>query len=511
MEQKSIIEEYMENVYKIVCVLVAISCFMAGVIYAVLKLIGVQESTTWSSVLIYLAICLVYIGVAFWIIRNNTDLGQKMRCTKLYMISVLIIQANILYIFFPGRTMWGVFPYFFIVMGLLVDFKFQVGGTVFCLVTMVIQWIIRREAALPIQGDSFVSETVIMSAALFLSSFGMIVLIYFIEKFLVNAKKEQLAKNNNRMARILNKSENVVQVLAENTDVITQQVENESASFEELNAITEELVVMNDEMVEQVEQSDENLMRIVKEEEKLTKYVESSLDAFEKLEEMSISNEQGLRRLVEVNKNVMSVNDNMIETIDKLVGGTEQIKQTVSAIDEIASSTKLLALNASIEAARAGEAGKGFAVVAGEIQNLSSNTKSLLDEINNIIDIVNEDTQNTSSKVEISNGEIRKQSEVLADTVQSIWEMIELVKKSSENIKAVEKLNSIQEELLAANSEKNRSILVRIRHQSNQFHQIADMVQNNTENVCEISRQVEELNVTMGDLKVLLDQKVDIG
>lgn len=284
-----------------------------------------------------------------------------------------------------------------------------------------------------------------------------------------------------------------------------EQVENECVSFEELNATTEELVVMNDEMVEQARVNDENITQLLTEEKKLTSIVDKSMNAFEKLEEMAVSNGQEMKHLVEVNENVMKANNSAVQTIDKLVIGTEQIKQTVSAIGEIADSTNLLALNATIEAARAGEAGKGFTVIAEEIQKLSNSTKCLLDEIQKVIDVVNTDTQNTSEQVKISNAQIKEQSSVLSNTVVLIWEMIELVKESSQNINDVGKLNSLQEKLLNMNSEQNRNILEKIRIQSEQFRQIAAMVQNNTESVSDINSCVEELNASTQELKALLE------
>jgi len=113
--------------------------------------------------------------------------------------------------------------------------------------------------------------------------------------------------------------------------------------------------------------------------------------------------EQTASSLKNMVENIQTETQREIEVANKittLASQSNQIKDVVGVIKEIAEQTNLLALNAAIEAARAGEHGRGFAVVADEVRKLAERTQKSLGEIDAAIGIIVQGILEAQSDIE---------------------------------------------------------------------------------------------------------------
>ena len=174
----------------------------------------------------------------------------------------------------------------------------------------------------------------------------------------------------------------------------------------------------------------------------------------------------------------------MVDVIGRINDTSKQIENIISEIEDIASQTNLLSLNAAIEAARAGEAGKGFAVVAGQIRSLSEQSAKAAVDTRQLIE----------SAIAVSN-EGNEAAERVSTSIEKVINGMKEVADSSQ------KLSEIAEEQAKAMEQAEAGI-----------NQISDVVQSNSANAEETSATSEELSAqaeTMNELisKFILEKK----
>jgi len=196
--------------------------------------------------------------------------------------------------------------------------------------------------------------------------------------------------------------------------------------------------------------------------------------------------ETGAQTAADAYQNVLTAVDNagksredlkaLTDAMERISSTSMEIQNIIGSIEDIASQTNLLSLNASIEAARAGEAGKGFAVVADQIGKLAGDSAKA--------------AVNTRDLIEKSLQEIENGNQITEKTVAALNEILEAMNSFAD----VAKISS-------TNSSEQADMLKQIEQG---IEQISGVIQSNSASAEETSATSQELSAQSEGLKNLV-------
>lgn len=263
--------------------------------------------------------------------------------------------------------------------------------------------------------------------------------------------KDEIGKLALAINDLVEQMQKIIASLMESTQNLVTKQERISGSVEKVN----DSVRHNSDNIQQVNGEIEQILASVSEVKDDSLKVESAVS------EMLNSAEDGSSYAAQIRKKaretevkateskgkateVLQVIDGAVKESVENSNQIHQIGELTGDILGIASTTNLLALNASIEAARAGEAGKGFAVVADEIRVLADRSKETANNIQEIsvrvIESVEELAKNATNLLDFVNNNVMADYDTLEDTGRAYFESAERVDSMMKNIR-----NSIDE------------------------------------------------------------------
>jgi len=244
-----------------------------------------------------------------------------------------------------------------------------------------------------------------------------------IKKLIIIIKNEAggLSSIGNDLASNMTETAAAVNEITSNIQGIKGRVISQSASVTETNATMEQVVVNINKLNGHVETQSNNISRASSAIEEMVANINSVTNTL-------INNAKNVSSLKEASEVGRSGLQEVSTDIQEIARESEGLLEINAVMENIASQTNLLSMNAAIEAAHAGEAGKGFAVVADEIRKLAESSSDQSKTIGTVLKKIAESIK----KITTSTDDVLTKFEAIDSGVKTVADQEEIIRNAME-------------------------------------------------------------------------------
>jgi methyl-accepting chemotaxis protein len=301
----------------------------------------------------------------------------------------------------------------------------------------------------------------------------------------IKSKTTELASIGNELSTNMTETAAAINQITSNIQSIKDLVVNQSSSVSKTNRSMGNITGNIEKLGELVDRQTTSVAQS-------SSAVEEMLANIQSVTQTLIKNVENVRALADASEVGRSGLQDVSADIQQIARESEGLLEINSVMENIASQTNLLSMNAAIEAAHAGEAGKGFAVVADEIRKLAESSSEQSKTISTVL-----------KKIKDSIDKITRSTDAVLNKFEAIDSGVKTVSDQEENVRnAMEEQSAGSQQILESISELNE-LTGMVKSSSEEMRQGSTEVIRESKSLGEVT---EEVSGGMNEMATGADQ-----